>query len=263
MSIEQDSPPRRKNWPRRRWVLLAGLVGLLAVSVPSALAIHDFTDVPDASPFHGDISAVKGAGITAGKTCDPPGTPPTYCPTEDITREAMAAFVHRGFGRTGIDNGPDVPISGVTDLAVATVQVGGVAGQTQFVHLNGVIGTCDNCLPPTGVCPCVTTFYLTQDGVGLISLFTYNTNYEFDVQSGAVTAVVPVPSGTSQTFRLRAESVCCGTPISDAWGELSVMTAPFGSTGANTLGNSSTAGHAIGGSREKVTVTPGQLGGGR
>ena len=79
--------------PRRRWIALAALVGLLAIAVPSALAIHEFTDVPDANPFHGDISAIKGAGITSGKTCVPPGTPPPYCPTAFLPRAAMAAFV--------------------------------------------------------------------------------------------------------------------------------------------------------------------------
>src|SRR5262245_1843827 len=98
MSETSSTSPPRSRRTRRAALALALAVGL-ALGVPIAWASHLYTDVPDSNPFHGDISAVQYAGITGGKTCTPPGTPPTYCPQESITREAMAAFVHRGFGR--------------------------------------------------------------------------------------------------------------------------------------------------------------------
>ena len=140
----------RPRLPRGRKAVLAGLAAALVVAVPLAWASHDFTDVPTAHPFHDDIAAVKDAGITAGKTCVPPGTPPTYCPSESITREAMAAFIRRGVGRIDMDqtaNAPDIPISGsaFTSLLTETMVVGGSAGN-QYVKVEGwyTVDTDDN-----------------------------------------------------------------------------------------------------------------------
>jgi hypothetical protein len=239
--LNSRSSGRRGGLPGRRGrIAIAGLVLLLAVGVPSALAIHDFTDVPDSNPFHGDIAAIKRAGITSGKTCETPGTPPTYCPSENITREAMAAFAHRGFGRVGFNQGNDgdIPAAGGRDLAVVTIQVGGVAGQTQFVKLDG------NVTSHTGAesaCPCTAAYNIVQDGVGGVSFFRYNAHdddelgaFGLSIQTGSVSVVVAVPSGTTQTFRLVGERFFGGQV--NAYGELSAVVAPFGSTGTNTLG---------------------------
>ena len=137
-----SSPRGRRHLGRRAVFALVGLAAALVVAVPLAWAAHQFTDVPDANPFHDDISAIAGAGITAGKTCVPPGAPPTYCPGEGITREAMAAFVHRGFGRVG---GDFLPIAEVpADVSVPTgwtldLTAGGVPGNTGFVKIDAEV----------------------------------------------------------------------------------------------------------------------------
>jgi len=239
----------RRRW--RRWIAFGGLVGLLAVAVPSALAIHDFTDVPDASPFHADISAVKGAGITSGKTCVPPGTLPTYCPTEDITREAMAAFVHRGFGRSGFSaSGFTLIGGGPVDLGVITIQVGGVAGNVQFVKLDGTV---NSEISNTTDCPCDTEFFIVWDGVGNVSgsSFQSNTaisNAGFGDITGAVTAVVGAPTATTQTFRLQALRASSGGTVV-AKGNFTAITAPFGSSGGSTLGTTTIVTKSAPGSR--------------
>jgi acetyl esterase/lipase len=48
-----------------------------------------YLDVPASSPFHDDIAWLADAGITTGY----PG--PTFRPTQVVTRQAMAAFMHR------------------------------------------------------------------------------------------------------------------------------------------------------------------------
>jgi hypothetical protein len=214
---------------------------LALVIVPVAWASHQFTDVPDSSPFHGDIGAVKDAGITAGKTCEVPGTPPTYCPGESITREAMAAFVHRGFGRTGWTVGaPDTFAgnAGLRDLAVLTIDVGGVPGGTAFVKLDGVVTSSISSLVG---CPCALSFHLIQDGgTAFRDVHLTHTSLGVDAgpgyETGAVTAVIAVPTGTTQTFRLQARRD--GTPpiagTVDAYGDLTAITAPFGHTGGST-----------------------------
>jgi hypothetical protein len=241
------------DWPRwcrnrRRKAIGLGVLAALVVAVPVAWAAHDFTDVPDASPFHGDIAAVKRAGITSGKTCVPPGTPPTYCPGESITREAMAAFVHRGFSRVGYAGTLgllELPSDqAFIDLAVVTIAVGGVPGGTQFVKLDAMVRTAN--LDSNTVCPCGSTYRIERDGVGAVSQSGFNMNQGLssssppglsDEVTGAVTTVVAVPSGTTQTFRLRArryETPVEGTVFGRA--ALSAITAPFGSTGTDTLG---------------------------
>lgn len=241
--------------PRRRWIALAALVGLLAIAVPSALAIHEFTDVPDANPFHGDISAIKGAGITSGKTCVPPGTPPTYCPTEGITREAMAAFVHRGFGRAGLSSVNEIPIGdAIVDLGAVALNIGGVPGNTQFVKLDAAVTTYID--SPAG-CPCETSFVIWSDALAApvsIQHFLVNdvvTPSGFGSDSGAATIAVSVPTATTQTFRVLAVRVppLVGPPSSGSvigYAQLTAITAPFGSTGGNTLATSSPGGGRAG-----------------
>jgi hypothetical protein len=222
-------------------LVLLGLSLALVVAVPVAWASHQYTDVPDDNPFHGDIGAIKTAGITSGKTCDPPGTFPTYCPGESITREAMAAFVHRGFGRTAWTVGaPDTfaANAGVRDLAVVTINVGGVAGGTAFVKLDGVVTSSVTDL--TG-CPCALAAHLVRDGgLPFRNVFLTHTTLgpggDPGYETGAVTAVVAVPTATTQTFRLQArrDGPLPITGSLDAYGDLTAITAPFGSTGADT-----------------------------
>jgi hypothetical protein len=74
--------------PARRSVAL--LVGLLLLTVPAVvLASHRFPDVPTGSPFHSDIDWLADYGITSGFSDG------TFRPDEPVTRQAMAAFLHR------------------------------------------------------------------------------------------------------------------------------------------------------------------------
>jgi hypothetical protein len=75
----------------RRSRPLATLVFALAVvAFPlGAVASHDFADVPDSNIFHADISALVDSGVTSG--CGGGN----YCPSANVTREQMAAFLNR------------------------------------------------------------------------------------------------------------------------------------------------------------------------
>jgi hypothetical protein len=223
---------------RRGWVALAGMVALLAVAVPVAWASHQFTDVPDGHQFHTEIGAIADAGVTSGKTCVPPGTPPTFCPNEPVVRQAMAAFMHRGFGRAGHGVGGAPLTDTPTDLAIIVIDVGGVPGGTQFVQLYGAYGA--DVDDGTG-CPCSSEFFILQDGVGDISQPHYVTNDQTGgrhIQSAAVTTAVAVPAGTTQTFRLQGVRPSFNTAGSViAGGEMTAHVVPFGNTGGDTLGS--------------------------
>lgn len=78
--------------PRRaRRALATALTLAVGMALPSAisLASHQFTDVPASSPYHGDIAAIRDAGVTTG--CGGG----RYCPKDTVTREQMAAFMNR------------------------------------------------------------------------------------------------------------------------------------------------------------------------
>ena len=64
-----------------------------ALNLPGANA--DFFTDDEGSAFEADINRLAAAGITKG--CNPPDND-EFCPDADVTREAMAAFLVRGFG---------------------------------------------------------------------------------------------------------------------------------------------------------------------
>lgn len=226
---------------RRRFAAAAVFAAALA-AVPAALAIHDFTDVPDASPFHGDIAAVKRAGITSGKTCVPPGTPPTYCPGEPITREAMAAFVHRGLGRLAYTQIPltQLSTSGTsTTLGSLSLTTGGVAGGNGFVRLEVTytVRTFSN-----ATCPCIAQVMIFDDAAGVFAptfsavqlneLGTY-ASAPTGLASGSVSWVKQVDTGTTYTFTVVGAEMDGAEPL-HVHGDFTAEYFPFGSTGTSS-----------------------------
>ena len=57
-----------------------------------AFAVTDFIDVDDSNVFKADLEWMAANGITKG--CNPPAND-KYCPSVTVTREQMAAFMHR------------------------------------------------------------------------------------------------------------------------------------------------------------------------
>lgn len=78
---------------RQRLRTITIILGTVLVIAPAAaLAAHQFDDVPDSNIFHDDIDWMRDNGVTKG--CNPPAND-QYCPKENVTREQMAAFMHR------------------------------------------------------------------------------------------------------------------------------------------------------------------------
>jgi hypothetical protein len=234
---------------RRKIAIVAGAVVALAVAVPTAWAVFD--DVPPSSPHYNDVNAIQGAGITGG--C----APNLYCPDQFVRRDQMASFIARGDSRSALSSTSEIEIGvDAVDLGSLTISIGGVAGQTQFVKLDAAVTTYIE--TATG-CPCSTGFLIWSDELEEpVSTFHYNMNAgvapsTFGDASGAATAVVQVPTASTQTFRVLAFRND-PTPISgEVFGiaSMSAITAPFGSTGTNVLGTASVSGdRATGRGRE-------------
>ena len=84
--------------PRRFLTVVFVVAIVLAVLAPVAVtaAGGTFTD-DDTSVFEADIEWMAANGYTSG--CNPPAND-EYCPTDDVTRGQMAAFMARALGLT-------------------------------------------------------------------------------------------------------------------------------------------------------------------
>jgi len=213
--------------------VLAALGVVLLVAVPVALAVDLFSDVPDENPFHDDISAIARAGITTG--C----APGAYCPGDNVSRQAMAAFMLRGFGRVSQGVGDTTSVGGEAFLvATATLTPGlpsnALAGAGGFIKVDASVDVIG--VDMTG-CPCI---YV----LGLFDLDTDELLGDF-VAGAAVGSAVPemtipltgayaVTGATPRTVGVVGfRETGAGTA-----GISSSVTAsyfPFGSTGTNTL----------------------------
>lgn len=74
---------------RRATIVIVALVTALLVAPGALWASHRFQDVPSDNPFHDEISALADAGVTQGCDVD------RFCPSEEVTRQQMAAFLAR------------------------------------------------------------------------------------------------------------------------------------------------------------------------
>jgi hypothetical protein len=227
ITVELTRPTGLRR-PRSRKGLTALLAVLLVVGIPvGALANDRFADVPTTSIFHDAINAIAGAGITLG--C---GTP-NYCPSANVNREQMAAFLHRGFGRVAQSQFNFVGVSATeVDLNVLTIKAGEATGGSVFIKLEGFVTSFTDDV--TG-CPCQTAYRIVRDGGGSsassFNQLTTLADSTFSLDTGAVAYVVSVPSGATQTFRLRA--VLFGGVEHGAQGQLFATMMPFGSQGTS------------------------------
>jgi hypothetical protein len=88
MGIDRGIAMNRRT---RRIALVIAAATLVAIPA-AAFAGSVFNDVDDSNIFIGDISWLKDTGVTKG--CNPPLNT-DFCPTDDVTRQEMAAFLHR------------------------------------------------------------------------------------------------------------------------------------------------------------------------
>ncbi|MEO6349963.1 MAG: S-layer homology domain-containing protein, partial [Candidatus Limnocylindrales bacterium] len=205
-----------------------------------------FPDVTMSNPFHDDISAMADAGITAGFMDG------NYHPADPVTRQAMAAFLHRGLGRVGlvVDSAPltgaVTPIAGALStslLPVRSITVN-VPGSTngfmpdQRVHLVGRVTFLTSM--DTGVmgqgCPCefkavIRDMLTMANAAGQGQTFESTTatpyTYSFDVE--AIFSSVPGPHTYQLEVMLKDKAMGTGTSsfLIDPRSSLSATTYPF------------------------------------
>ena len=191
---------------------VAGAVAVILLSVGASVAsagiAQTFTDVSPSNPFYDEIEAIAAAGITEGY---PDGT---FRPGANITRQAMAAFMARGFGRVAYDQTPApidfVESDGLIDVATVTLEAGAVGAGGGYVVLSGALTVATQSTADAQTCPCIMEAAIYQDGVAGSSL---TPNAELAPRPSppagppatttmAVEWVVPIAAGASETYVL-------------------------------------------------------------
>lgn len=110
---------------RRRFWTIVGVVALVAGAPLAVIASHSFTDVTDDNQFHDSIDWMQRNSVTFG--CNPPDNT-EYCPTDNVSRQQMAAFMFRlarTQGTAGVsvtDPADTVTVSGTTFVELASIQ---------------------------------------------------------------------------------------------------------------------------------------------
>jgi hypothetical protein len=129
----------------RRFALLLGVAFSIAATSAGAQNCDGFVDVLASSPFCPDVTWMKTYGITKG--CDATH----YCPTDNVSRLQMAAFIHRLGENPAFVNGGNAfgttAVLGPTDNQTLILQSGGftvfslaTGGNASYVLAANVVG---------------------------------------------------------------------------------------------------------------------------
>ena len=224
-----SAPTRRSSRLRRAGAALA--MAILIVGLPLVtLASDTFTDVPNTNTFHAQINAIALAGITTG--CGPG----VYCPADPVTREQMAGFMHRGFGRVAGDTGSSIAIPPATLVTVAETTIspgipgGAVPGANGFLLVNGSVtvyeGDPDNC-----ICSIALRVYVNNVAVsGTLYVFLPESTV-FESGSTSISVVVPVTAGV-KNVALRVNEYQ-GTESLVGYASMTALYVPFSGNGTD------------------------------
>lgn len=215
---EHPARPLRSRGRRLSLVVVTALILLLAPVV--ALAGHNFTDVPNSNPFHGDIAVFKDAGITAG--CGGGN----FCPKDNVTREQMAAFFNRGLPRVSeASRGVTLNLTDTPQEVMAiTVRAGNITGGTAYVKVDVSVTART---PSNTGCPCAAQFTIPLEGTAqTLELAGNLTGANTSFENASFSFVRQIPTGTPVTIAVHGVRFQ-GTGEIRAGGQMSAITTAF------------------------------------
>ncbi|MDF2735642.1 MAG: hypothetical protein K0S97_2265 [Chloroflexota bacterium] len=219
------------------------LVGLMLALPVMVSASHQFTDVPTSHTFHTPISRLFGARLTTGCSAT------KYCPSANVTRGQMAAFLNRGLGRGAVDvggTGMANDWTAVNDKVLAGVdlQHGGAPGGTGHVLVTATVSAFTTL---AGVCPCELGVWLVNEDTGEESVGAFQVIMDVPTPpdseltewyegTGAVSHLFTVRSGVTNSYLLGTFINTTTPPSGDVAGidwNLTAVYVPFGADGGN------------------------------
>jgi hypothetical protein len=177
-------------------------VSMLAASTADAAPCAGFNDVSDASPFCTDVAWIKNRGVTNGCAAS------LYCPTDPVTRLAMAAFLHR----LGIALTPEPLTRAQTVLALTLLPLLGdyvcvspPSSQTNYSRFAMITATLDYLAPGSTMLSVDPVFSLDGGSSWNNANATSQTIYSNVAGFGngtAISGAIGVPAGTFITTGL-------------------------------------------------------------
>ena len=221
-----------------------GLVTLMLALPVTISASHQFTDVPNSHTFHSAISRLYGARLTTGCTAT------TFCPSANVSRGQMAAFLNRGLGRassgwnaTGYND--DWAALNDNSLGTLTLVHGGATGGTGLVLFTASVTAYTK---QVGVCPCALAVWVrdTNSGEESPAMFQTITDiasppdanaFSWYETSVSINHTFIVPSGVTHAYVLGV-AIHPTTPPTDVNGSgaewsMTAVYIPFGWNGGN------------------------------
>jgi hypothetical protein len=220
------------------WRALLGAVVVGGVLMGTGVALGGsgtFSDVSPEHPFASDIEAIAAAGITTGYSDG------TFRPGDTVTRQAMAAFMGRGFGRaaSGVEDDDDLAYDdGVTfNAADATISAGAVGEGTGGYVV--VTASASILFETSGECPCSLTVSIRQSGgfaapesPEMVSTVGNNGAGTFGGATATATHLFPIEAGETLSFQLRAtQDNEAGLDDLDVDGSITAVYVPFDGNG--------------------------------
>lgn len=227
-----SQPSTTRSVSARTALVLAIVIAVLAGAV-GAMASH-FPDVDNSHPFHDEIAAIAGAGVTTGFGDG------TFRPASNVTRQAMAAFMERGFGRVAHDEDNTTLQAGDNErIATVNMDAGATDSGNGFVVVTGHVAANT---ASEGNCPCDLRVTLNDAGTGSTIHERIHVNLPGTADEGGWSRV---DASAQQVYPLSADA--SGEYVLEVWvndsdasdvhvrGELTAVYVPFGPDGDNTL----------------------------
>jgi hypothetical protein len=220
-----------KSEGRRPGLLVIAAVAVVAGLIGGGVAYAGgtFNDVPSGSQFEADIEAIAAAGITTGF---PDGG---FHPAANVTRQSMAAFMHRGFGRVDFGTGSDGSAADNVENNVGevTITAGAVGSGGGYVVLQGSVSGSF----VASDCPCSVRSELldvtanSDDGAHNQSIG--NTPTLITAAFAAVDSqfVYSIPAGQTRTYRLNGSAFTTGASTGSIAGSITATYVPFDGSG--------------------------------
>jgi hypothetical protein len=210
---------------RRGWIgLLAVVAATSAVTATAttALANHQFNDVPTGSFFHDEIAAIFDAGCASGFEGG------EFRPGDPTTRGQFTFWLNNCGGRVALGN------NGMKVLATNAEQILGTAEMTAgaLPSGGGFVVALASAQASTSDCavspPCVIEFRLKKNAA-IVETFSLALT-EQSPDSGSMQAVFPVGGGSDTTVQLAAAGNL-GTNTVLADGSVTLLYVPFAGDG--------------------------------
>lgn len=162
------------------------------------LSPYTFSDVAPTNTYWRFVEAISETGLTTGCTV---GTPPSYCPDQDVSRAQMAIFLLRG--RHGGAYMPP-PATGTVFADVAATDF--AAAWIEQLYAEGITTGC--AMSPLRYCP---TASVRRDEMAAFLLRAkHGSGYTPPPATGTVFADVPVYWAAPWIERLYAEGITTG-----------------------------------------------------